>query len=73
MELLAELKEHMKFMVFIKQEICDRSKTPMKILEFHTGGSERVRITSGGTAIFKAGLAEKFNNTGTTILLQIIQ
>ena len=37
-------------------------------LRFATGGTtERVRITSGGTAIFKAGLAEKFNNTGTTL------
>ena len=36
-------------------------------MEFHTGGSESLRITSGGTAIFKAGLAEKFNNTGTTM------
>ena len=37
-------------------------------LRFATGGSaERVRITSDGTAIFKAGLAEKFNNTGTTM------
>ena len=37
-------------------------------LRFATGGStERVRITSGGTAIFKAGLAEKFNNVGTTL------
>ena len=31
------------------------------------GGTERVRITSDGTAIFKAGLAEKFNNFGTTL------
>ena len=37
-------------------------------LRFASGGStERVRITSTGTAIFKAGLAEKFNNTGTTL------
>ena len=37
-------------------------------LRFATGGStERVRITSDGTAIFKAGLAEKFNNFGTTL------
>ena len=37
-------------------------------LRFATGGStERVLITSLGTAIFKAGLAEKFNNTGTTM------
>ena len=36
-------------------------------MEFHTGGSESLRITSGGTAIFKAGLAEKFNNVGTTL------
>ena len=35
-------------------------------LNFHTGNTERVQITSGGTAIFKAGLAEKFQ-TGTTI------
>jgi len=32
-----------------------------------TSHAERVRITSGGTAIFKAGLAEKFNNKGTTL------
>ena len=37
-------------------------------LRFATGGStERVRITSTGTAIFKTGLAEKFNNFGTTL------
>ena len=37
-------------------------------LRFATGGStERVRITSTGTAIFKAGLAEKYNNFGTTL------
>ena len=36
-------------------------------LDFATGGSaERLRITSGGTAIFKAGLAEKYNK-GTTL------
>ena len=32
-----------------------------------TSADERLRITSDGTAIFKAGLAEKFNNTGTTM------
>jgi len=32
-----------------------------------TSHAERVRITSGGTAIFKAGLAEKFNNVGTNL------
>jgi hypothetical protein len=38
-------------------------------ISFLTGGAftEKVRITSGGTAIFKAGLAEKFNNVGTTL------
>ena len=36
-------------------------------LRFATGGStERLRITSDGTAIFKAGLAEKYNK-GTTL------
>tara|TARA_Y100000310_G_scaffold331587_1_gene405410 strand:+ start:231 stop:1145 length:915 start_codon:yes stop_codon:yes gene_type:complete len=36
---------------------------------FKTGSSptERLRITSTGTAIFKAGLAEKFNNVGSTM------
>jgi len=36
---------------------------------FKTGSSpaERVRITAAGTAIFKAGLAEKFNNVGGPI------
>ena len=34
----------------------------------HTGNTgEKLRITSGGTAIFKGGLAEKFNNKGTTL------
>ena len=41
-------------------------------LSFWTGGNgggnaERIRITSGGTAIFKAGLAEKYENAGTTL------
>ena len=36
-------------------------------MRFDTNGTERLRIKSGGTAIFKAGLAEKFNNTGTTM------
>ena len=36
-------------------------------LSYSNTGGERLRITSGGTAIFKAGLAEKFNNTGTTM------
>ena len=35
-------------------------------MEFHTGGSESLRITSGGTAIFKKGLVEK-NVNGTTL------
>ena len=35
--------------------------------KLHTNNTERVQITSGGTAIFKAGLAEKFNNFGTTL------
>ena len=33
-------------------------------LTFQTNSAERLRITSTGTAIFKAGLAEKFNNVG---------
>ena len=33
----------------------------MVTLRFGTGGTERLRITSGGMAIFKAGLAEKVN------------
>jgi hypothetical protein len=32
-----------------------------------TAGSERVRIASGGAAIFKGGLAEKYENAGTTL------
>ena len=36
-------------------------------LSLWTNNTERLRITSGGTAIFKAGLAEKFNNVGTTL------
>ena len=35
--------------------------------KLHTNNTERVQITNGGTAIFKAGLAEKFNNFGTTL------
>ena len=35
-------------------------------LVFKTGTTERVRITSAGAAIFKAGLAEKYNK-GTTL------
>ena len=31
------------------------------LINFLTAGTERLRITSGGTAIFKAGLAEKVN------------
>ena len=41
--------------------------TPTGDLRFAAGGgTERVRITSDGTAIFKAGLAEKYNS-GTTL------
>jgi hypothetical protein len=36
-------------------------------LLFATNSAVRLGITSTGTAIFKAGLAEKFNNTGTTM------
>ena len=37
-------------------------------IRFATGGTnDRLIINSVGTAIFKAGLAEKFNNTGTTM------
>ena len=35
-------------------------------MRFGTNDTERVRITSDGTAIFKAGLAEKYNK-GTTL------
>ncbi len=35
--------------------------------KLHTNNTERLHITSGGTAIFKAGLAEKFNNVGSTM------
>ena len=35
--------------------------------KLHTNNAERVRVTGGGTAIFKAGLAEKFNNVGSTM------
>ena len=34
---------------------------------FATSAGERFRITSGGTTIFKAGVAEKYYNTGTTL------
>ena len=34
---------------------------------FATSAAERFRITSGCTTIFKAGLAEKYYNTGTTL------
>jgi len=39
------------------------------VLMTTSGGveTERARITSGGTAIFKAGLAEKYENAGTTL------
>ena len=36
-------------------------------LTFQTNSTERLRITSTGTAIFKAGLAEKFNNVGSNL------
>ena len=37
-------------------------------INLRTGGdNERLRITSGGAAIFKAGLAEKYENAGTTL------
>tara|TARA_B100000902_G_scaffold43589_2_gene51297 strand:+ start:1205 stop:2683 length:1479 start_codon:yes stop_codon:yes gene_type:complete len=37
-------------------------------IRFATGGvTERLRITSTGTAIFKSGLAEKYENAGTTL------
>jgi len=35
-----------------------------------TNDAERVRITSGGAAIFKGGLAEKYENAGTTLAAQ---
>ena len=40
-----------------------------RILTRPNGGipAERLRITSGGTAIFKGGLAEKYENAGTTL------
>jgi len=34
---------------------------------FHASGSERLSITSAGAAIFKGGLAEKYENAGTTL------
>ena len=42
---------------------------PIVFSTTNSGGThaQRVKITGGGTAIFKAGLAEKFNNTGTTL------
>jgi hypothetical protein len=42
---------------------------PIVFSTTNSGGThaERVKITGGGTAIFKAGLAEKFNNVGTTL------
>ena len=43
-----------------------RNRENTQIL-LYTNNTSRVQITSGGTAIFKAGLAEKFNNTGTTM------
>jgi hypothetical protein len=36
-------------------------------LNFATSGSERLRITSAGAAIFKGGLAEKYESAGTTL------
>ena len=36
-------------------------------LSFQTSNTERLRITSGGTSIFKAGLAEKYNDVGGTL------
>ena len=35
--------------------------------------TERLRITSGGTALFKGGLAEKYENAGTTLGAQTNQ
>ena len=37
------------------------------LINFLTAGTERLRITSGGTAIFKAGLAEKSNRVSGTL------
>ena len=43
------------------------------MMRFHTSGSgsvsptERLRITSSGAAIFKSGVAEKYENAGTTL------
>jgi len=34
---------------------------------FHASGSERLSISSSGAAIFKGGLAEKYENAGTTL------
>jgi len=36
-------------------------------LSFQISNTERLRITSGGTSIFKAGLAEKYNDVGGTL------
>ena len=36
-------------------------------LNFQTSNTERLHITSGGTAIFKAGLAEKSNRVASTL------
>ena len=42
---------------------------PIVFSTTNSGGThaQRVKITGGGTAIFGGGLAEKFNNTGTTM------
>ena len=37
------------------------------IIRNTTTGTERLRIADTGLAIFKGGLAEKYNNTGTTL------
>ena len=38
-----------------------------EVFRIQENNNTRLEIAPGGTAIFKAGLAEKFNNTGTTM------
>ena len=42
-------------------------------MRFTANASERLRITSAGAAIFKGGLAEKYENAGTTLGAQTNQ
>ena len=52
---------------FADDNVANFGSASLHPVVFRVNNTEKMRITTDGTAIFKAGLAEKFNNTGTTM------